>query len=104
MGGGLVHRRLVQHCHRISSSSSSSRRLLGGLGIAPIGSPPAIGAGAKQAPSAPNKARTMEPVHDLKLLIVGDVHYTWDDRDAAALEALAPDITLFVGEPPPDVG
>lgn len=34
----------------------------------------------------------------LRIAIVGDVHNQWDEQDAAALQALAADLVLFVGD------
>ena len=34
----------------------------------------------------------------LLVAIIGDCHSQWDERDAAALELLAPDLALFVGD------
>ncbi|GMH38558.1 hypothetical protein BSKO_06442 [Bryopsis sp. KO-2023] len=33
-----------------------------------------------------------------RLLIVGDVHNAWDEEDVAAVSAIAPDLTIFVGD------
>ena len=33
-----------------------------------------------------------------RLVIVGDVHDAWGPRDVAALQHLAPDMVLFVGD------
>ena len=34
----------------------------------------------------------------MKIVIVGDVHEDWEDRDERALKFLDPDVTLFVGD------
>ncbi len=34
----------------------------------------------------------------LRVAIVGDVHEQWDERDRIALQSLAPDLVLFVGD------
>lgn len=34
----------------------------------------------------------------VRIAIVGDIHDLWDRRDEAALECLAPDAVLFVGD------
>lgn len=33
-----------------------------------------------------------------KLVVVGDVHNNWSERDALALKFLEPDVALFVGD------
>ncbi len=34
----------------------------------------------------------------MKIIVVGDVHEDWEDRDERALKFLDPDVTLFVGD------
>ena len=37
-------------------------------------------------------------VESARLVLVGDVHHQWSERDAQALRFLEPDVALFVGD------
>jgi hypothetical protein len=41
---------------------------------------------------------TTEASGRCRLVLVGDVHDQWDERDVAAVKSLHPDMVLFVGD------
>lgn len=67
-------------------------------------SPMLVSALRRSAPCSPSTRRHMSCVtacsgKSIRLAIIGDVHGHWcPDRDAAALQALEADCTLFVGD------